>query len=174
VREKPLVAIAAEAALRSRAKPVVVVTGHNPDAIRGALDKAAVRFVHNPAYAEGLSTSLRAGVSGLDADIDGAVVLLADMPRVTAAMIDRLIDAFQPEEGAAIVVPTVKGERGNPVLWARKFFADLANIRGDTGGRDLIAANRIAVREVELGEAAAVDLDTPEALKAEGGVFAEG
>jgi molybdenum cofactor cytidylyltransferase len=174
VREKPLVGIAAEAALRSRAKPVVVVTGHNADAIRGALDKAAVRFVHNPAYADGLSTSLRAGISSLGPEIDGAVVLLADMPRVTAAMIDRLIEAFQPEEGAAIIVPTVKGKRGNPVLWARKYFADLANARGDTGGRDLIAANRIAVREVEIGEAAAVDLDTPEALKAEGGVFAKG
>jgi molybdenum cofactor cytidylyltransferase len=174
VREKPLVAIAAEAALRSHAKPVVVVTGHNPDAIRSALGNAAVRFVHNPAYADGLSTSLRAGISSLPADVDGAVVLLADMPRVTAAMINKLIDALKPEEGAAIIVPTFKGQRGNPVLWARKYFADLAGTRGDTGGRDLIAANRIAVREVELGEAAAIDLDTPEALKAEGGVFAEG
>jgi molybdenum cofactor cytidylyltransferase len=174
VRGKPLVAIAAEAALRSGAKPVVVVTGHNADAIRGALGKAAVRFVHNPAYADGLSTSLRAGISSLGPEVDGAVVLLADMPRVTASMIDKLIEAFQPGEGAAIIVPTIKGRRGNPVLWARKYFADLAATRGDTGGRDLIAANRIAVKEVEMGEAAAVDLDTPEALKAEGGVFAEG
>jgi len=174
VREKPLVRIAAEAALRSRAKPVVVVTGHDAEAIRRTLDKLAVRFVHNPAYAEGLSTSLRAGISSLGPEVDGAVVLLADMPRVTAATIDRLIEAFQPEEGAAIVVPTVNGRRGNPVLWGRKYFADLASIRGDTGGRDLIAANRIAVREIEIGEAAAVDLDTPEALRAEGGVFAEG
>ena len=171
---KPLVRIVAEAALASRAAPVVVVTGHEAPAVRGALDGLGVRFVHNPDYAEGLSTSLRAGIASLGPESGGALVLLADMPRVTAAMIDRLIDAFRPEEGAAIVVPTVEGSRGNPVLWGRRYFGELVEITGDTGGRDLIAAHRDALREVELGPAAAVDLDTPEALQAEGGVFAEG
>jgi molybdenum cofactor cytidylyltransferase len=171
---KPLVRIVAEAALASKASPVVVVTGRDADEVRATLEGLPVTFAHNPDFAEGLSTSVRAGISGLGAEAAGALVLLADMPHVTSEMIDRLVGAFEPAKGAAIVVSTVGGRRGNPVLWARRYFSELANVTGDTGGRELIAAHRDAVREVELGEAAAIDLDTPEALKAAGAAFAEG
>ena len=93
------------------------------------------------------------------------------MPGVTSAMIDRLIEAFRPEEGALIVVPTFAGRRGNPVLWSARFFAELRAVEGDTGGRKLIAANPDAVVEVELGSAVALDIDTPAELAAIGGVL---
>ena len=103
---------------------------------------------------------------------DGAIVLLADMPRIDAPTIDRLIAAFAPAAGAEIVVPTFGGKRGNPVLWSRRFFADLMAVEGDTGGRHLIGANADAVVEVELGPEVALDVDTPEALAAVGGRLA--
>ena len=87
------------------------------------------------------------------------------MPMIDAAMIDRLIDAFDPESGALIVVPTHGGRRGNPVLWSRRFFPELMAVAGDKGGREILADY-----PDEIAEAAAVDIDTPEALSGIGGL----
>jgi molybdenum cofactor cytidylyltransferase len=164
---KPLVRIAAEQALASRASPVIVVTGHERDKVAAALDGLPVKLVHNADYAEGLGTSLKAGIAAVPADADGAVVCLGDMPQVNAALIDKLIAAFDPEKGALVVVPSIEGRRGNPVLWSRRFFADLMQIQGDIGARHLIGAYAEAVAEVPVeGDAALTDVDTPESLSA--------
>jgi molybdenum cofactor cytidylyltransferase len=81
-------------------------------------------------------------------------------------LIDRLIAAFDPERGALVVVPTIAGKRGNPVVWSRRFFADLASLDGDVGARHLIVGYQEAVVEVPADEAALVDVDTPDALDA--------
>jgi molybdenum cofactor cytidylyltransferase len=88
-------------------------------------------------------------------------------------VIDRLIAAYRHGEGARIVVPTFEGKRGNPVLWSRAFFDALREIQGDVGARHLIGENPDAVAEVEIGPAVTLDLDTPEAVRAAGGVLAE-
>ena len=164
---KPLVRIAAEQALASRAKPVIVVTGHQREKVEAALDGLPVRLVHNPDYAEGLGTSLKTGIAAVPADADGAIVCLGDMPQVDAALIDKLIAAFDPERGALVVVPSIDGRRGNPVLWSRRFFPDLMEIQGDIGARHLIGNYAEAVVEVPVaGEAALTDVDTPESLSA--------
>ena len=95
--------------------------------------------MHNPDFAEGLSTSLKAGIAAVPRDVDGAIVCLGDMPQVTRALIDKLIGAFDPERGALVVVPTIDGQRGNPVVWARRFFPELMALEGDVGARHLIA-----------------------------------
>jgi len=163
---RPLVRIAAEQALASRARPVVVVAGHQHERIEAALKGLDVKIVHNPDFAGGLSTSLKAGIAAVPADADGAIVCLGDMPQVDAALIDRLLAAFDPEKGALIVIPTIDGKRGNPVVWSRRFFAELAAIEGDTGARHLIASYPEAVAEVPVGTAALVDVDTQDALDA--------
>src|SRR4051794_3373594 len=168
---KPLVRIAAEQALASRAEPVIVVTGHQRERIEKALAGLPVRFVHNPDFADGLGTSLKAGIAAVPAEADGVVVCLGDMPQGDAALIDRLIAAFNPEQGALAVMPTFNGRRGNPVLWSRRFFPELMAIEGDVGARHLITQYGEAVVEVPVtGTAAHVDVDTPEALR---GVKAE-
>ncbi|MFZ2069680.1 MAG: molybdopterin-binding/glycosyltransferase family 2 protein [Xanthobacteraceae bacterium] len=164
---RPLVRIVAEAALGSRARPVIVVTGHQRERVEAALAGLPVKFVHNPAFADGLGTSLRTGIGALPAEADGAIVCLGDMPRVDAALIDRLLGAFDPDKGALVVVPTVEGKRGNPVVWSRRFFPDLMAVEGDVGARYLIGHYAEAVTEVSLaGTAALTDVDTPEALAA--------
>jgi molybdenum cofactor cytidylyltransferase len=164
---KPLARIAAEAALKSRARPVVVVTGHQGETLREALSDLPLEFVDNPDFAEGLSTSLRAGIAALPADIDGAVVLLADMPQVDSVLIDKLISAYEPDRGGLIAVPVLAGKRGNPVLWSRRFFPELMTLDGDVGARHLIGKYSEAVVEVPVsGAAALTDIDTPDALKA--------
>jgi len=164
---KPLVRFVAEQALASRANPVVVVTGHERAKVEAALAGLRVRFVHNPDYAAGLSTSLKAGLAALPPEVDGAIVCLGDMPQVTAGLIDRMLDAFDPARGAFVVVPIIEGKRGNPVVWSRRFFPDLMALEGDVGARHLIAAHADAVAEVPVEDSAALtDVDTPDALLA--------
>src|SRR5690606_3963720 len=105
-RGRSLVRNVVDAALACRAASVAVVTGHRRDDVEKGLGGTAVRLVHNPDYEEGLSTSLRQGVASLDADIDGVLVMLADMPLVTAPILDRLIEAFDPKADRLVVVPT--------------------------------------------------------------------
>jgi molybdenum cofactor cytidylyltransferase len=163
----PMISRAVDAALASKASPVVVVTGHEAERVRAALSDRNVTFAHNPHYAEGLSTSLRAGLDALPADIDGAIIALGDMPSVTPAHLDRLIAAFDPDGGAAICVPTFNGKRGNPVLWAKAYFPEMREVAGDVGARHLIGAHGEDIREVAMPDTGVLeDLDTPAALAA--------
>ncbi len=167
INQQPLVRMAAGQALASQAWPVIVVTGHQRDKVEAALDGLDVRLVHNPDFAEGLSSSVKTGVAAVPEDVDGVIVCLGDMPQVNAALIDKLIGAFDPEKGALVVVPSIGGKRGNPVVWSRRFFPELAALQGDAGARHLIAGIPEAVVEVPLsGTAALVDVDTPEELEA--------
>jgi molybdenum cofactor cytidylyltransferase len=167
INGKPLIRMVAEEALASHARPVVVVTGHQRERVEAALSGLPVRFVHNPHYANGLGTSLRAGIAALSAEVDGAIVCLGDMPQVDAALIDRLIGAIDPDKGALVAVPTMDGKRGNPVVWSRRFFPELMAVEGDIGARYLIGRYPEAVAEVPVsGTAVLTDVDTPEALQA--------
>jgi molybdenum cofactor cytidylyltransferase len=162
---RPLARIAVEQVLASRARPVTVVTGHQRERVERALAGLPVKFVHNPDYAQGLSTSLKTGIAAVAAEADGVIVCLGDMPQVSAALIDRLLSAFSPAHGALVVIPTIDGKRGNPVVWSRRFFPDLMAVEGDVGARHLIGGYAEAVIEVPVDDAAALtDVDTPEAL----------
>jgi molybdenum cofactor cytidylyltransferase len=164
---KPLVRIAVEQALASRAAPLIVVTGHERGRVEAALSDLNVQLVHNPDYARGLSTSLKTGLGAVRDDVDSAIVCLGDMPQVTTALIDQLIATFDPQRNALVVVPTIGGKRGNPVVWSRQFFPDLMRLDGDVGARHLIGANADVVAEVPIEDAGAlIDVDTPEALVA--------
>jgi molybdenum cofactor cytidylyltransferase len=146
---------------------VIVVTGHQRERVEAALAGLPIDFVHNPNFADGLGSSLRAGIAALPAQADAVIVCLGDMPQVEGAMIDRLVGALDPDKGALIAVPTIEGQRGNPVVWSRRFFPDLMTVEGDIGARHLISRYSEAVVEVPLtGTAALTDIDTPEALQA--------
>lgn len=159
----PLIRRMVEAALASDADPAVVVTGHQADEISQALEGLSVTAVHNPDYADGLSASLRCGLAALPENVAGAVVCLGDMPAISAHHINALIEGFAPQAGRAIGVPVHKGKRGNPVLWARRFFPAMTEVLGDVGARHLIGDHGELVYEVEFGDTAILtDLDTPE------------
>ena len=164
---KAMVARVVDAVLASPVRPVVVVLGHQAEQVRAALPGRDVTFVVNPDYAGGLSTSLRAGVAALPAGADGALVCLGDMPNVKPEHIDRLIAAFNPTEGRAICVPTKDGKRGNPVLWAARFFPEMKTVAGDVGAKHLIGEHADLVREVPIDDPGVLlDIDTPQALAA--------
>jgi len=167
VHGKPLVRRAVDAALASRLDPILVVTGHEAEEIAAALRGTPVGFVHNSDYREGLSTSLRSGVAAVPEDCDGAMILLGDMPGISATLIDRLITEFDPSRGHAICVASARGQLGHPVLWSRSFFEDLAALSGDKGARALLDANVGQSVSIEAGDDAPLtDIDTQEALAA--------
>lgn len=162
---RPMAARTAQRLLASRARPIVAVLGNRADEVDGALGKLPIERVRNPDFAEGLSTSLKRGLAALPGDIDGVVVCLGDMPLIAGRDIDRLIAAFNPLEGRAIVVPVRRGKRGNPILWARQFFAEMMTLSGDQGARKLIEEHADLVAETEMeNDAIFIDIDTPDAL----------
>ncbi|MBV8504392.1 MAG: molybdopterin-binding/glycosyltransferase family 2 protein [Alphaproteobacteria bacterium] len=163
----PMVAYVARRLLASRARPIIAVLGNQADAVDAALDKLPVERVRNPEFAGGLSTSLKRGIAALPPDLEGALICLGDMPLISGRHIDRLIAAFNPLEGRAIIVPTRRGKRGNPVLWSKRFFPEMAELAGDVGAKHLIGEHAELVAETEMDDdAILVDIDTPEALEA--------
>jgi molybdenum cofactor cytidylyltransferase len=163
---KALVRIVTEQALASKAQSVIVVTGHQADEVEAALQGLRVTCVRNPDFAQGLASSLKAGIAAVPDDADGAAICLGDMPLIDARLIDRLIEAFAPDRGNLIVVPVSDTGRGNPVLWSRRFFQELLTLDGDIGARHLIARHSEAVAEVTVeGFGAFLDIDTPQALE---------
>ena len=163
----PMVAHVARRLLASRARPIVAVLGNQADTVDIALGKLPVKRVRNPEFAAGLSTSLKRGIAALPSDLDGVIVCLGDMPLISGRHLERLIAAFNPLEGRAIIVPTRRGKRGNPVLWSRQFFPEMTGLAGDVGAKHLIGEHAEFVAEVEMDDdAVLVDIDTPEALDA--------
>jgi molybdenum cofactor cytidylyltransferase len=164
---KPIVRHVAEAALASRARPVLVVTGHAHAQVLGALDGLLLERIHNRDPGAGLSASLKLAVRALPSTARGAVILLGDMPRIGPSLICRLIDAFvsAPAEPLA-VVPVRGGRRGNPALLGRGLFAAVRMLEGDKGARHLIAAAWENILEMTAGDPAIeIDIDAREGLR---------
>lgn len=166
-----LVRRSTEAALAAKPARVLVVTGHRAEEIEAELAGLRVDLVRNPDHAEGMSTSLRSGVTALGPGCDGVAVMLADMPHVTGADVRRLIDAFVAADGHAIVRAVSGGKRGNPVVLPRSTFSAILQLEGDVGARHIIESAGLEVIDVEIGEAAHIDVDTPEAVRAAGGIL---
>ena len=161
----PMVRLVAQATLASRARPVIAVTGHAREVVAAALGGLAIGFAHNPLYADGMASSLRAGIAALPPEATGAVILLADMPRVSAAVIDALIAALAANPDALAAVPVFEGRRGNPVALARALFPAIKTLTGDQGARRLLAEGKVI--EVAVADrAVTLDIDTPDALAA--------
>jgi len=162
---RPMVARVVDNLLSSAARPVIVVTGHRAEEVSAAIAGRPVQMVHAADYADGLSASLRVGIAAVPATASAALVCLGDMPLVTGRMIERLIEAYDPDEGRSVVVPTCRGKIGNPVLWDRRFFPDIAGLVGDMGARALLERHSEYVAQVELGDDAVLrDFDTVESL----------
>jgi molybdenum cofactor cytidylyltransferase len=163
----PMIARVVDALMDAPVVEIVVVTGHLRAWVEQALAGQPVRFVHNPAYARGMSTSLRAGIRALLPDTDGALVCLGDMPGVRADHVEALVAAFDPAAGRAICVPVHQGTRGHPVLFGARLFEEMGAIAGDVGARAVIQAHADLVHEVPVGDSGIlVDVDTAAALAA--------
>ena len=165
---KPIVRRVAEAALATKARPVVVVCGYARELVEATVADLDVGLAFNPKFASGLASSLKAGLSAMPRDVAGALVLLGDMPWIEPRLVNALIDGFLAGGGALAAVPSREGRRGNPVLLGRGLFEAAMRLTGDEGARRLIGAlGEGELVEVEAsGMGVTFDVDTPEDLAA--------
>jgi molybdenum cofactor cytidylyltransferase len=160
--DKPVLRWAVDAALASAARDVSVVVGHHAEHVRAVLPEG-VRSVSNTDHSAGLSSSLRVGVRALADEVDGVLVMLGDMPFVSAALCDALIATF---EAGRVCVPVTAGRRGHPVLWTRDFFDEIAELEGDRGARSVMERHVGAVTEISVDDdGILVDIDDPHDLE---------
>lgn len=176
LNERPVLTHVIEAALASQARPIVVVLGHQAEQVRAQLGSystdSAITHVENPDYLQGMSTSMRVGLTYLQSQmnkgftrVDSALILLGDQPLVTPRMLDTLIDTWHTT-GKPIVAPLYDGKRGNPTLFAASLFPELLEVTGDEGGRSVVERHKQELATVELGNAIAnYDVDTWEAYQ---------
>jgi len=169
----PLVRRMAERALATGV-PTIVVTGHRHGDIALALAGLDVALVHNADYASGLAGSIITGFEAAAADrFDGVLILLADMPLLTTSDLRALIDAFSVASGQVIVRAMSNGKRGNPVILPISLRTALLSLSGDAGAREIVETCGLPVVDVEIGDAARLDVDTPEAVIAAGGILGD-
>src|SRR5690606_17104711 len=169
----PLVRRTAARVAAAKVAGAVAVLGHQADRVASALSGLDIRRVDHPDFASGIASSLKAGIRALPEEAAGALVVLADMPEVATRNMNDMIEAFAASGGKAIVRATHGGKRGNPVLLPRVLFAEVEQLSGDTGARQVVETSPLETIEVEIGAAASLDVDTPEALREAGGVLVE-
>lgn len=160
---RPLIVRAIEAALASAAWPVVVVLGANTEKVRPLLAKHPVIIAENPAWMEGMASSIRTGISALrqfSRLIDGGLLALCDQPAFTSDMISQLVQA-QVSSGRSIVAARYNGRNGAPALFLREHFRALTTLTGEEGARTLLNGTPDLVASVDLPDLAA-DVDTPD------------
>lgn len=144
---------------------VVVVLGHQAEAVRAALDGLPVRCIVNEHYADGMGASIAAGVSGIGDKAAGVMIMLGDMPWIGAGQIRVLRAAFDRAAADAVVLPVHQGRRGHPVIFSRRWFPALCALRGDRGARSVLDAAGNDVIEVAMPDDGILrDLDQPDAV----------
>lgn len=161
---KALVRHAAEAAVGSSVDPVIVVTGHRSGEVAAALQGLPVEMIHNARFAQGMSTSLKAGFAALPATTRAAVILLGDMPFVTAGLIDALVAGWREKGEPPALVPTFKGQRGNPVIIARELQAVIEGLSGDAGAGPILRGRPDVLEWPTTDSAIVQDIDTRDEL----------
>jgi molybdenum cofactor cytidylyltransferase len=122
---------------------IVLVLGASAEAIRRLLPASLLqdlKVVVNPVYEEGMASSLRAGLSALDPQVDAALIVLADQPFVRPETLDQ-IGRMHRQTQAQIVIPSYRGRRGNPVLLDRSVFAEVMALEGDIGCRAIFSSH---------------------------------
>lgn len=166
-RGKPILQHVLDALRGSSVGEVILVLGYEAERIRGRIQAPEIKVVINPDYREGMSTSLRRGILAADPNTKAFLVVLADQPGINPQIIDELILNFrQAFPGKNIVVPGFKGRRGHPVMFGAKYREEILRLKGDVGGREILAEHPEDILTVEMnGDAVLVDIDSPEDFK---------
>lgn len=154
------------AAINSNCDKTIVVTGHQQPQIMEAISEFDLLITHNPEFKSGMASSIKQGVlEAQQIKSDAILVLLGDMPGVTAIVINKMIATALEASQDAIIIATCAGKRGNPVLWPKSYFDELTALEGDKGARQIFSKYEDKTVELELGEGVLFDLDTPESFQ---------
>ncbi len=152
---------------------VFVVTGHRHLEIQQVIADLDIGVVYNPDYRSGIASSIRSGVEAAEVNNpQGILLMLADMPLISVDALNSLIAAFRSLHGVCIVRAVAQGMPGNPVIFPAALYGDLKCLSGDLGARSIVAKSKMPVINVEIGDGARLDVDTPDQVIAAGGLLA--
>ena len=141
---------------------VVVVTGHGSEQVAAAVSGRGVRLVHNPAHAEGMLSSVCAGLSAIAGEVEGIMLVLGDQPAVRAETLRRLVDAWR-RSGAPLAIPTYPGKRVHPVIFAATLLREILSLRPPQTLREIVHRHLGEALLVAVEDAGVIgDVDTPE------------
>ncbi len=147
-------------------REIFAVTGHQRQEVEEELSCHEVIFFHNDLYAEGMSTSVKLGIASLPDNIDAVLIILGDMPNISADILKQIMANYNPAVGRSIIIPRHNGKRGNPILWDSEFFDEFERLEGDMGAKILLNEYPEYIEEVDVGsDAIFLDIDTFEAYE---------
>lgn len=152
---------AARTAIAAELDPVIVVLGHEAERVREEISDLPVRTIVNSDYARGINTSLAAGVAAVPAEAEAVVVLLADMPHVTAGMVSRVVQAFR-DTLAPIIASRYEGAQAPPTLYARSLFGELGGSEGEGSGKSVVRRHASELVAIDWPKRALADVDREE------------
>lgn len=143
--------------------PMLLVTGHDAEAVAALARPFGCGIVHNPGHEEGMGRSLATGIAAVPAEWDAALITLGDMPLIRPETVRALLAARTGE--SSILVPALGDRTGHPVLWPRAFFKELTQLRGDKGAREIIDRHADRLRTVPVDDPGIFsDFDQPDAF----------
>jgi molybdenum cofactor cytidylyltransferase len=151
---------AVETATAAKLSPVLVVMGHEQERVEAELEGMRYVKVVNPDYAKGMNTSLRAGIAAVPQGCGGALLMLADMPLVSAAMLRELCENFRAGK-SPLVVSTYDGVLAPPIVYGRTLFSELLALQAEDCGKRVVKQHRAEAAEIAWPAAALTDLDLP-------------
>jgi molybdenum cofactor cytidylyltransferase len=163
-RGKSFVQCCVDNLLASRAREVIVVTGHRAEEVRNALSGRSVRFAHNPDYRQGMSSSIKCGIRAISDRASAVIIALVDQPHIGTDIFDLLIATYEKDR-PLIVVPSYGGRVGHPVLLDMRLKEEILAMDPSIGLRQVIGAHQQDTARVEIGDQSILkDFDSPEDL----------
>ncbi len=171
---KPMLDLVIEKVRNSSVDEIITVLGYKSDRILSKISTEGSKFVMNPNYERGMSTSLSEGLEEVGRNTDAVVILLGDQPYLDSEVIDKLIRSYQNSD-KLVMVPYYQGKRGNPVLFDISLKEELMEVEGDVGGRKVVEENPELVHKVAVDNPGVLmDIDTRkdiERVKEHGGLL---
>ena len=157
VSGQPMIRKVVETVIASKIDPVLAITGFERERIEASLEGLSVSFEFNDQFEEGMGSSIAKGIRSLDtSDLDGVLLCLGDLPKLSRKLVEAVLVAFADGEGKRIVVPVFRGRRGHPVIFPARFKEELERLDGDVGARQLLQRERDSLIELEVEDEGAV------------------
>ena len=165
--DRRIIEVVVDTLAATRLIEIILVIGHEDEKVTVATAKYPVRIVKNQNFSEGMSSSIREGIQMVNSEACGYLIVLGDMPEISADTVDALCSQFCTIGNSGIVLPTKAGRRGHPVLFGKEYRHELMTLSGDLGARRIVSSHPGCTVEVPVNsDGIFVDVDTPSAYRA--------
>ena len=146
----PLIKLSVKNILASSVDELIIVLGYQKEIIEKLIDKnEKIKFVFNKDFESGMATSIKAGLNHLSKKTEAFFICLGDMPMVSHDIYDQLVKSKNNKE---VIVPTYKGQQGNPVLFNKSMKEKVIDISGDIGAKKILKLNKDKILNLEIDD----------------------